>query len=160
MIVSFDAKSILSLLVGIAIDRGYIDGIEQSVLDFFPEYQIKRGEKTIQQVRLKHLLTMTAPYKYKSEPWTKVCASEDWTKTVLDLLGGKKGMTGDFKYATLGLQILSEIITRVSGVAVLEFANSHLFAPLGIEPRKKLIVNGKEEHIAFVLPPQVGDYLL
>ena len=50
---------------------------------------------------------MTAPYKYKSEPWTKVCTSEDRIKLVLDLLGGRKGIIGEFKYSTLGIHILS-----------------------------------------------------
>ena len=61
-------KSVVSLLIGIAIDQGLISDVRQHVLDFFPEYNIKRGEKTIQQVTLEHLLTMTAPYKYRSEP--------------------------------------------------------------------------------------------
>ena len=66
---------------------------------------------------------MTAPYKYTSEPWTKVCASEDWTKSILDLLGGRNGITGEFKYSTLGIHILSTIITKVSNMTTLEFAN-------------------------------------
>lgn len=57
-------KSIVALLVGVAIEKGYIQSIDQLVLDFFPEYKTKRGEKTIQKVTIKHLLTMTAPYKY------------------------------------------------------------------------------------------------
>ena len=93
-------KSIISILIGIAIDKGMIKSVNQKVLEFFPDYVTKRSEKTIQDITLYHLLTMTAPYKYKSEPWTKVCMSEDWTKSVLDLLGGKKGITGEFKYST------------------------------------------------------------
>ena len=107
-------KSIISILIGIAIDKGMIESVNQKVLDFFPEYIIKRGEKTIQEITLYNLLTMTAPYKFKSEPWTKVCTSEDWTKAVLDLLGGKSGITGEFKYTSLGIHILSSIITKVS----------------------------------------------
>ena len=83
-------KSIVSLLNGIAIDRGLIKSIDDKVLDYFPDYQIKRGEKTIQDVTIRHLLTMRAPYKCKGDPWSKVCASEDWTKSSLDLLGGRK----------------------------------------------------------------------
>ena len=48
-------KSITSILIGMAIDQGYIKSINQKVLDFFPYYDIKRG----------NILTMTAPYKYK-----------------------------------------------------------------------------------------------
>lgn len=69
-------KSIVSLLIGIALDHGLIRSVNQPVLDFFPDYTIKRSEKTIQHVTLKHLLTMTAPYKYRHEPWTKICTSE------------------------------------------------------------------------------------
>lgn len=143
-------KSIMSILIGIAIDKGMIESVDQKVLAFFPDYVTKRGEKTIQEVSLYHLLTMTAPYKYKSEPWTKVCTSEDWTKAVLDLLGGKSGITGDFKYSTLGIHILSSIITKVSNMSSLEFANEYLFKPLGIKERKTCIVKNKEEHIDFV----------
>lgn len=67
--------------------------IDQNILDFFPEYQLKRGEKTLQQVRLRHLMTMSAPYKFKSEPWTKICMSDDWVKSALDLIGGREGIS-------------------------------------------------------------------
>ena len=124
-------KSVMALLIGIAIDRGYIRSVNQKVIDFFPDYSVKRGEKTIYKVTLRHLLTMTAPYKYRSEPWTKVCTSDDWTKAALDLLGGRNGITGEFKYATLGIQILSGVKRR-------ERTN-------GIPTRKTLL-------------PQAGDY--
>ena len=125
-------KGVMALLAGIAIDRGFIKGVDQKVMDFFPDYTVKRGEKTIYEVTVKHLLTMTAPYKYKSEPWTKVCTSDDWTLAVLDLLGGRSGITGEFKYATLGIQILAGIIEHASGEKLIDFANKNLFLPLGI----------------------------
>ena len=49
-------KSIVSLLVGIALERGLIGSIDDFVLDYFPDYKIKRGEKTIQKVTLKHFV--------------------------------------------------------------------------------------------------------
>ena len=55
-------KGIMAILFGIAADRGYIRSTEQKVLEFFPNYRVKRGEKTIREVSLEHLLTMTAPY--------------------------------------------------------------------------------------------------
>ena len=45
-------KSILSILIGIALDKGYIESVDQKVLEFFPEYTVKRGEKTIQNITL------------------------------------------------------------------------------------------------------------
>lgn len=125
-------KGVMSLLIGIAVTKGFIKDVDQKVIGFFPDYQVKRGEKTIYDVTLRHLLTMTAPYKYRSEPWTKVCTSDDWTSAALDLLGGRAGITGEFKYATLGIQILSGVIENVTGEKCIDFANRNLFIPLGI----------------------------
>lgn len=82
-------KSVVSLLVGIAIDQGMNGSVDDKVLSYFPEYPVKRGEKTIYDVTVKHLLTMRAPYKGHGDPWTKVCSSEDWTAASLDFLGGR-----------------------------------------------------------------------
>jgi len=144
-------KSVVSLLIGIAIDRGLIDGVEQNVLDFFPDYVVRRGERTIQQVRIKHLLTMTAPYKYRSEPWTKICTSPDWTRAALDILGGRNGITGEFKYSTLGVQILSGILTSTSGMSVVEFANRYLFEPLGVPRHCNASVHDREEQYEYLM---------
>src|SRR5574344_1494880 len=99
-------KSVLSLLTGIALDQGLISSIDDKVLDYFPHYVPKKGERTIHEVTLRHLLSMTAPYKYRSEPWKRVCTSPDWTEAALDFLGGRRGIRGDFLYSTLGIQIL------------------------------------------------------
>ncbi len=144
-------KSIVSILVGIALNKGLVQSIDQPVLDFFPDYTIKRGEKTIQQVTIRHLLTMTAPYKYRSEPWTRVCSSDDWTVAALDLLGGRAGLTGQFKYSTLGIHILTGMIAKTSGLSTVGFANQHLFAPLGIAPRTNYYAETAEEHKEFTM---------
>ena len=62
-------KSIVSILLGIAVDKGYIKSVHQRVLEFFPDYTVKNGENTIENVTLEHLLTMTAPYKYQEAPY-------------------------------------------------------------------------------------------
>lgn len=142
-------KSIFSLLIGIAIDKGFIKNIDQLILDFFPNYQTKRGEKTIQKISLRHLLSMTAPYKFKSEPYTKVYSSNDWTRSVLDFLGGRK-FEGKFHYTTIGVQVLSGLLVNATGMSVLDFANNHLFKPLGIESPGSIQLKDKQEHLAFL----------
>lgn len=144
-------KSIVALLTGIAIDKGYIKSVDEAVMDFFLEYVTKRGEKTIFDVTIRHLLTMTAPYKYRSEPWTKVCTSEDWTKVALDLLGGRKGITGEFKYATLGIQIMNGILESATGEKVVDFANRNLFGPLGIRETVLHGESSKEDQFDFLM---------
>ena len=144
-------KSVIGLLTGIAMDKGYIRSVDQKVLEFFPEYTVKRGEKTIYEVTIRHLLTMTAPYKYRSEPWTKVCTSDDWTKAALDLLGGRKGITGEFKYSTLGIQIMAGIIENASGMKLIDFANEYLFEPLGIPKHVNHGGCSKEDQFDFLM---------
>ena len=143
-------KSILSLLLGIAIDEGAIQSINQPVLDFFPNYRVKRGEKTLPQITLKDMLTMTAPYKYKSTPYTKHFSSEDWVTSALDLLGGK-GQIGNFRYTPIvGPDIFSGILTQATGQSVLSFARERLFHPLGIEVAEPITLENKEKHLAFL----------
>lgn len=142
-------KSILSILIGIALDKGYIHSVDQKVLEFYPEYTAKKGEKTIQNVTIKDMLTMTAPYKYKSNPYTKYFTSMDWVKFSLDVLGGK-GQIGEFRYAPIvGPDILSGILERAAGQSVFEFAKEYLFAPLGITVEKTITFHSKEEQMAF-----------
>ncbi|MBR4168857.1 MAG: serine hydrolase [Lachnospiraceae bacterium] len=144
-------KGIVALLAGIALDKGSIRSPDQKVMDFFPDYSVKRGEKTIYEVTIRHLLTMTAPYKGKSEPWKKVCTSDDWTLTVLDYLGGRKGITGEFRYATLGIQILAGIIERATGEKCIDFANRNLFVPLGLPARVPHGDSSKEDQFDFFM---------
>ena len=144
-------KGVMALLFGIAKDKGYITDAKQKILDFFPDYTVKRGEKTIYDVKLEHLLTMTAPYKFRSEPWTKVCTSDDWTKATLDLLGGKKGITGEFRYTSLGLQILTGVIENASGTSLIDFANEFLFEPLGIPKTVSHGDSSKDDQFDFLM---------
>ena len=145
-------KSITSLLIGIAIDKGFIKSVDEYVMDYYKDsYTPKRGEKTIYEVTIKHLLTMTAPYKGKSEPWKKVCTLDDWSLSILDSLGGRNGITNEFRYHTLGTQILLGIIRIASGMNVLDFANEYLFKPLGMESRVNANCTSKEDQFNYLM---------
>jgi CubicO group peptidase (beta-lactamase class C family) len=143
-------KSIISALIGIAIAKGYIRSIDQKVLDFFPDYTPKRGENTARRVTIRDMLTMTTPFKYKSAPYTKYFTSESWVKSALDLLGGK-GEIGQFRYTPLiGPDILSGILTNVTGQSTLGFAYENLFSPLGINVTQNVVFRSKEEQLSIM----------
>lgn len=144
-------KSIVSLLIGIAFDQGLIKSMDDKVLDYFPDYKVKRGEKTIYDVTIKHLLTMKAPYKCKGAPWTKVCSSDDWTLSSLDFLGGRKGITDEFKYQTVCLHILTGILNKVTGMTTVDFANKVLFEPIGVQKHFNYYAETAEQHKAFTM---------
>ena len=143
-------KSIISILFGIALDKGYIKNVQEKVLDYFPEYKVKRGERKIRNITLRDMLTMTAPYKYRFfAPYIKYFTSSDRVEFSLDLLGGH-GKTGTFRYAPLiGPDILSGILVRATGRSVLDFAAENLFEPLGIKVENNLQFESKEEQLAF-----------
>ena len=144
-------KSIMSLLTGIALGQGHIKSVDDKVLDYFPEYSVKRGEHTIQEVTIRHLLTMRAPYNCKGDPWTRVCCSDNWTYTSLDLLGGRKGLTDEFSYQTVCLHILSGILYRATGIKTADYANEYLFRPLGIRDRVNFVADTAEKHKEFTI---------
>lgn len=152
-------KSIISILIGIAIDKEYINNVDQKVLDFFPDYAVKRGEKTIRSVTIRNMLTMTAPYKYRSAPYTRYFTSDDWVKAALDLLGGKMPI-GEFRYTPLiGPDILSGILVQSTGQSVLQFATEYLFSPLGIAAPTHVIFETKEEQFAFLKARDVSGWV-
>lgn len=127
-------KSILSALVGIAIHKGYINSADERVIDFFPEHNFSDSIENRQSVTIRNLLTMTAPYPFEGfcEPLDKLCASPDWVKYTLEIMG-KGGNIGDFKYSTAGAHLLSAILTRSTGKSAREFANEYLLKPIGIK---------------------------
>jgi CubicO group peptidase (beta-lactamase class C family) len=127
-------KSIISALIGIAIDAKYIKNIEQKVLDFFPEYVLDAADRQKQEITIRHLLTMTAPYPFEDweEPLDKMCKEPDWIKYTLAMLG-QSGSIGTFKYSTAGAHLLSSILIRSTGKSAREFANEHLFKPIGMK---------------------------
>lgn len=141
-------KSVFSILIGIAIDHGEIKSVDESVLAFFPEYLVRRGEQTIQAITIRHLLTMTAPYKYDTEPYEEFFTSPNPIATALDYLGGDAPI-GEFRYSAIGgTHILSGILSRATGKSALAFAQEHLFGPLGFDVPHGIALRSAEEHAA------------
>ena len=153
-------KSIVSVLIGIAIDKGYIKSINQKILDFFPEYIAKDKDVTIQNVILKDIMTMTTPYKHEVDPYIEYFTSNDFTQFALNSIGGQ-GRIGDFRYAPLvGPDILSAIIVRTTKMSVLDFAKEHLFSPLQINVDKNIVFNSQEEQFAFYEATNISGWVV
>lgn len=141
-------KSVFSALIGIAVDQGDIKSVDQKVLDFFPNYTVAADEKAIQNITIRNLLTMTAPYKYKTEPYEKFFASRNPIQDALDLLGGD-GSVGEFNYSAVGgTHILSGILAKATGRSILDFATENLFSPLEIRVPGNVVLCNKEEQLS------------
>ena len=135
------SKSVASLAIGIAIDRGLIKSVDQPFFDFFPELaDLRTPEKD--RLRLVHALTMTAGLRWiEATPQTgdfdndesRMHMSRDQARYVLGLpLTAPPGQ--EFFYNTGTLQLLSAIMRKVTGHPLDEFARANLFEPMGIAP--------------------------
>lgn len=131
-------KSVMSALIGIAIDKGYIKSVNEKVLDFFPQYTAGTNDFLKRAITIRHLLTMTAPFAWKTsnkirfEPLDRLRRQKDWVTYTLNLLG-QGGVLGKFQYCTATPHLLSAIITHTTGLPAREFANQHLFRPVGMK---------------------------
>ena len=130
-------KSIVSALIGIAIEQGYIDGVQTPVLDFFPGRSAENIDENKKSMTLDDLLTMSSglncrdSYLYRWSGLNEMRASSDWVKHMLDLPMAEAPGTR-FEYCNGASFLLSAILTETTGMSAHEFADKYLFGPLGI----------------------------
>jgi CubicO group peptidase (beta-lactamase class C family) len=124
-------KSVSSLLVGIAIDQGKIEGVNVPLLDFFPERRAGAGEGW-DAIRLEHLLTMTMGLD-----WTEQEAeafSTPGTDRLAEVISRNvvRAPGTSWRYVGRDTNLLSGVIRHATGMHADLFAANRLFAPLGI----------------------------
>jgi CubicO group peptidase (beta-lactamase class C family) len=133
-------KSVNSILVGIAIDRHLIHGIDEKVSSFFPEYSDIFTNKEKDVIRLKDLLSMTAglswdewthPYTDPRNDATMMASKADFSRYVLERPVAMPPGT-KFVYNSGISLMLGEIVRKVSKLPADKFAERYLFSPLGI----------------------------
>ncbi len=126
------SKSIISLLVGIAIERGHLSGVEQKIGEFFPDYFERRPDPAKAAITIQDLLTMRAGLESTSiHNYGRWVASDNWIEFALDRpLVETPGV--DMIYSTGSSHLLSVILTRATGMSTRAYAERHLFKPLGI----------------------------
>lgn len=127
-------KSITSILIGIAIDKGYIKSEDQLVASFFPE--IKLTDKGFETLSIKDLLTMTSGFDcgFSNEDslFNELFPSNDWPKFIFDIpFVAAPGQ--QFSYCSCNYYLLGEIIYRATGLSPEDFAKKYLFNDLGIK---------------------------
>lgn len=134
-------KSIQSLLLGMAIDKGYIKNMDEKIYPFLPEYRELFKEKYKKEITLRHLLTMTSglqwdesniPYaQLEQNDSNRMALSSDWIRFALNrpvlFPPGEH-----FNYSSAAPVILSKILKKATGISNEDFALKHLFLPLEI----------------------------
>lgn len=144
------SKSVVSLLVGIAIDRKLIEGVDQPVLKFFPDHPAVK-QAGWEPITLRHLLTMSSGMKWdEARAWTDPNNDEPHLGSQADPIGYvlAKPVAAPpdvlWTYNGGGTELLGNILERVSGKPLETFAREVLFQPLGItDVEWKAYKNGK-----------------
>lgn len=128
-------KSITSTLVGIAIQNEFIRGLDEKVVDFFPEYSsIKYLDDRKKSMRLKDALTMQTGQAWTGErhlgPLNRYPG--DRMKYVLDYK--METEPGKRWYYNSGIAILlGGLLQNATGMNTMDFAEECLFTPLNIK---------------------------
>lgn len=118
-------KSVISALIGIALQEGNIKSVDQKVVDFYPEYVTPNTDPRIKDMTIEHLLTMTSGLEFESD------YGEDWIKSTLEQsISSRPGRV--FHYNDSAAHLLSGILTRTTHMTALEFGNKYFFQPLGV----------------------------
>ncbi|HEY5656604.1 MAG TPA: serine hydrolase [Myxococcota bacterium] len=133
-------KSVTSALIGIAIGRGEIPGVDVELLSYFEEGEVANVDERKRAIALRDLLTMTAGFLWDEDSvaytdprndCAAMEASRDWVKFVVDKpMEHEPGKV--FRYNSGVTQILSHILFRATGKTADEYAREHLFGPIGI----------------------------
>jgi len=125
------AKSVLSALIGIAIDEGLLR-LDQPINEFLPQGKDLNDPRKA-DITVRHLLTMTSGLKPTSyQAYNAWVLKGDWVKTALDQpLVADPGTS--FQYSTGNAHILSAVLTAATGMSTQEFAIRKLFDPMNIK---------------------------
>ena len=125
--VSSITKSVISALIGLALDNGLLTSLNQHVFDFFPEYAVQTTDSRKQALTLRHLMSLTGGFSHEFP-------HEYWLHPVqLALERPMESQPGEqFYYDSQGVDILSGVLTRVTGRNAATFAYATLFKTLGI----------------------------
>lgn len=146
-------KTILGMLIGIAIDRGAIPRVDAPVMPYFADKQpVENPDPRKASITIEDLLTMSSCLEcddfnsFSRGNEERMYLIEDWVKFTLDL--PVKGFASfqtrpeespygrAFSYCTAGVTTLGAVLERAARMPVPDFADQYLFQPLGIVERQ------------------------
>lgn len=130
-------KSLVGTLIGIAIDRGLLAGVDVPVVEILADAAPDEIEARKASMTVEHLLTMSPGFQCRDgaefdyQGLVAMFESDDWAAHVLSLpMAEEPGVR--FEYCNQASFLLSAILTEVTGLPASEFAAEVLFEPLGI----------------------------
>ncbi|WP_395373517.1 serine hydrolase domain-containing protein [Marinicella sp. W31] len=167
-------KSVTALLIGIALEKGYIRNLDDTIWTYLKKPTVRKNpDPRKNNITIRHLLTMSSGLECND--WDKkskgqedrVYKKKDWLQYTVDLpminTPGKAAF-----YCSMGVTLLKEIISQTSGQPIDVFADTYLFKPLGIHnirwghtsKRKNIIPSGKRLYMTSRDLAKIGQLML
>jgi len=127
-------KSYMSMLTGIAFDKGFIQSVSDPVFNYIPEY-LQFAYPQLQPLTIEECLTMRSGIDYDNDGWEEeevlAMVPNDLTKYILQR--PMKFLPGEVTdYKNSDPQLMVKVISNATQTDFLEFAKQNLFEPLGI----------------------------
>ena len=166
-------KSIRSILMGIAIDKGFIESVDDPISKYLKSpVPTKNIDEKKNRITIKHLLTMSSgldcnDFDKKSKGQEdKIYRKKDWLQYAVDLpMVSEPGTISN--YCSIGTVLAAEIISQASGMTIDKFAEQYLFNPLGIKnvkwghtSNKKVIPSAKRLYMTSRDMAKIGQLIL
>ena len=139
------AKSVVAMLIGVAIQDGYIESIDQKITDFIPEYD-RPGDHFNKEVTIKHLLTMSSGMDWNEDYYNPfgVTAEAYFTKNLNDLM-----LSIDFTekpgekwhYQSGSTQLMGLIIERSTGTSLSAYLSTKLWQPINATDQAEWMID-------------------
>ena len=140
------SKSVLSMLMGIAIDEGHIQSINEPLVKYLPE--LKHND--LYPMTLEHLLTMSSGIEhypsYGFLPWSsdiRVGMSPDIQQLVL-AVDSEKPPGREFQYHNYAPVLLAMVLTRATGKTVAQYTEEKLWHPMGMAYPASWLLDSKK----------------
>lgn len=126
------SKTVIGALIGIAIDKGYIDSVDDSVAKYLPDYFAQAPKDARQGMTIRHVLSMSSGLESTSiRRYGAWVTSRDWIRYALN--GDLESLPGtDMDYSTGDSHILSAVLTEATGMSTRAFAERYLFGPMNV----------------------------
>lgn len=129
-------KTVTSLLIGMAIEQGYINSVDDQYFTYFPEYKDEIVDERYKNITIRNIMSMTDGLDWNPMmDWKNITIVEVKNNPVLYSmkLKLKDEYISTYRYSSLNSQLLSALFNKTTGNSMEEFAKNNLFNQLGIE---------------------------
>lgn len=127
------AKSLIGLLVGIAVDKGEIDGFDALIRDYLP-FELHHDE----EITIRHLLGMSSGLDWSESGSNPLSDNAEayYTSELTEFMKNEQFVEApgvEFKYASGNSQLLGLILENATGKSATEYFEEHIWSKIGSE---------------------------